>query len=320
MKTLHWGAWLAAVAISLLTVRHSVAATAPEAPPVCADPGSSLLWEVRGGALDANGMTLHLFGSIHVGKREFYPLHPAIESRFRGADHLVFEIDPQAAADPQVALRMQMRGMLPAGQTLPDVVSPEAYANLQATLTELNIPMAGFINLKPWLLTLLLANFQANALGYNAQYGLEAYFIGQKAPDSTILELESIDQQVDMLDSLDPELLLGYSLDEFDTSAADMENMIDAWQCGDKAALSTTLFDALQAPDAGADQAALDVLYDRLYTQRNLHMAEGIENFIATGTGAWFVVVGSAHLLGAGSIVDLLQQRGYQVNEVRLDP
>lgn len=328
--------WFAALLLSVA----ATSTAAQSAGQTCADPTSSMLWEVTGGELDGKDMMLHLFGSIHVGKRDFYPLHPLIEERFRSAANLVFEVDPQGAADPQVALRMQMRGMLPSGQTLPDVISPQAYSNLQTTLDGLNIPIANFMNLKPWMLTLLLANFQANALGYNAQYGLESYFIAEKAPQSRMLELESIEQQVEMLDSLDPELLLGYSLSEFDTSSAEMEQMIDAWRCGDKAALSTSLFDSLTGPAApqraedeaaadstasaqdesarAADQAALDVLYDKLYTQRNLHMADGVESFIDTGAGSWFVVVGSAHLLGDGSVVDLLQQRGYDVTPVTL--
>ena len=289
---------------------------------VCADPGSSMLWEVGGPGLDNARVTMHLFGSIHLGKPEFYPLHPTIETIFRNADTLVFEIDPLAAADPQVALRMQLRGMLPAGQTLDDVVSPEALANLEQVLAGFGIPLANFMTMKPWLLTLMLANVQASALGYSAQHGLESYFIAQKAPDTEIEELESLDQQVDMLDHLDPEQLLGYSLQDFDDSAAEMEELIAAWRCADKTALADQLFSEMltdQAADANA-RADMEDLYRKLYTDRNKVMADGIERFIETGSGKWFVVVGSAHLLGAGSVIDLLEQRGYTVSPVRLEP
>ncbi|MGV3591220.1 MAG: TraB/GumN family protein [Gammaproteobacteria bacterium] len=290
---------------------------------VCADPGSSMLWEVSGPGLGDASVTMHLFGSIPLGKPEFYPLHPTIEGIFREADTLVFEIDPQEAADPQVALRMQLRGMLPAGQTLDDVVSPEALANLEQVLAGFGIPLANFMTMKPWLLTLMLANVQASALGYSAQHGLESYFIAQKAPDTEIEELESLDQQVDMLDRLDPELLLGYSLQDFDDSAAEMEELIAAWRCADKAALADQLFSEMlktgQAPDASA-RADMDDLYRKLYTDRNKVMADGIERFIETGSGKWFVVVGSAHLLGSGSVIELLEQRGYTVSPVRLEP
>lgn len=304
-------------ALLLLALGGEAAAQAP----VCADPGSSMLWEVSGPGLGADGATLHLFGSIHLGKPEFYPLHPTIERIFRAADTLVFEIDPQAAADPQVALRMQLRGMLPAGQTLDDVVSPEALANLEQVLSGFGIPLGNFMTMKPWLLTLMLANVQASSLGYSAQHGLESYFIAQKAPATQVEELESIDQQVNMLDALDPELLLGYSLQDFDDSAGEMEDLIAAWRCADKKALSAQLFSELLAIEqtaAPAERAGLDDLYRRLYTDRNKVMADGIQRFIGTGKGKWFVVVGSAHLLGEGSVIQLLEERGYQVTPVRL--
>jgi hypothetical protein len=311
-----WFSWLSALALV-----SAQAAAQPAAGAVCADPGSSMLWQVQGAGLDSKGITLHLFGSIHIGKPGFYPLHPRIEAIFRNADNLVFEIDPQAAADPQVALRMQLRGMLPAGQTLPDVVSPQALANLQGVLDQLGIPLANFMTMKPWLLTLLLANVQASALGYSAEHGLESYFIAQKSPRGRVLELESIEQQVDILDSLDPEAFLGYSIKDFSGAAEEMQTLITAWQCADKEALSATLLDGLAAAEEpGPDeQNAMDAIYRTLFTDRNLRMADGIENFIRTGSGSWFVVVGSAHLLGEGSVVDLLQQRGYQVNPIWLD-
>lgn len=308
--------WLGALVLAAITGQVTAQTNA-----VCADPGSSMLWQVTGAGLDGRDMTLHLFGSIHLGKPDFYPLHPTIESTFRTADTLVFEIDPLAAADPQVALRMQLRGMLPAGQTLEDVVTPEALANLKGVLAGFGIPLGNFMSLKPWMLTLMLANVQASSLGYSAEQGLENYFIGQKAPEAGIKELESIEQQVDMLDSLDPDLLLSQSLKDFDDSAAQMEQLISAWRCADKPALADQLFSEFEDMEQVADpaeRAALDTLYRKLYTERNLTMAEGISQFVADGSGSWFVVVGSAHLLGEGSVVELLQQRGFTVTPVRL--
>jgi uncharacterized protein YbaP (TraB family) len=314
-KTLRW---LGAALRGLLLATVTGEAVAQQA---CADPGSSLLWEVTGPG--AGGATMHLFGSIHLGKADFYPLHPTIEATFRAADTLVFEIDPLSAADPQVALRMQLRGMLPAGQTLDEVVSPEALANLREVLDGFGIPLGNFMTMKPWLLTLMLANVQASSLGYSAQHGLESYFLAQKAPTTAIAELESIEQQVDMLDGLDPELLLGYSLQDFDDGAGEMEALISAWRCADKPALSEQLFSEMLANDAAdsaAERAGFEDLFKRLYTDRNKVMADGIDRFIKTGSGKWFVVVGSAHLLGEDSVVALLEERGYTVTPVRLSP
>jgi uncharacterized protein YbaP (TraB family) len=76
------------------------------------------------------------------------------------------------------------------------------------------------------------------------------------------------------------------------------------------------------ARDAGGDlsafdKAAVDQLMHRLFDERNAVMASRIGQYLKTGSGDYFVVVGAGHLLGKGSVVDLLQQQGYQVSPVR---
>lgn len=298
---------------------HS-AHSAQAASPVCANPAASMLWEVTGAALDSQGVTIRLFGSLHVGKPEFYPLHELIEDAFRSADHLVFEIDPRGAADPQAAMMMQARGMLPAGQTLQSVVSPAAYASLKNVLEGMGLPVAGVNNLKPWLIALMLTNLQVSSLGYSALDGLEMYFTTRKSPHSDILELESMEQQLAMLDSLNPEMFLGYSLEDLQNSATELDSMVQAWRCAEQDELAAFLFKDFTGAETQSvsEQAMLDELHQRLFSERNAVMANGIEQFIRSGKGDYFVVVGSGHLLGPDSVVELLRAKGYTVNPVRL--
>lgn len=306
----------------LLALLLPLPAVAQFAGGVCADPTQSMLWELRSAALTERGVQIHLLGSIHVGKPEFYPLHPEVEARFRAADKLVFEVDPQAVASPQVAIQMQLRGMLPQGRTLQDELSAETLGNLEQVLQDIGIPMADFMQFKPWMVALLLTNLQAGALGYDPGYGLESYLMGQRAADTRVLELESLEQQLGMLDALHPETFLGYSLQEYASGSALMENMVAAWRCADKAALESIVHEGEARLDEAAPEQRehLALIYDSLFTRRNLTMADGVEAFARTGSGSYFVVVGAGHLLGAGSVLDLLQERGFEVVPVRLSP
>ncbi|MGA0806015.1 MAG: TraB/GumN family protein [Pseudohongiellaceae bacterium] len=289
---------------------------------ICSDPSQSMLWELQSAALDQRNVQIHLLGSIHVGKAGFYPLHPEVEQRFRAADHLVFEVDPQAVASPQVAKQMQLRGMLPQGQTLQDVLSPETLGSLEQVLRGIGIPLANFMQFKPWMVALLLTNLQAEALGYDSHFGLESYLAGQRPSDADILELESLEQQLGMLETLHPDTFLGYSLHEYAGGSALMESMVAAWLCGDKQTLEDIVHqgEAQLEAAAPAQRAHLEQIHDSLFTRRNLSMADGIEAFAEAGQGSYFVVVGAGHLLGAGSVVELLQQRGYEVAPVLLAP
>jgi len=308
--------------VLLLTWLLPLPASAQFASGVCADPSQSMLWELRGGGLAEQGVQIHLLGSIHVGKPEFYPLHAEVEQRFRAADQLVFEVDPQAVASPQVAMQMQLRGMLPGGQTLQDVLSTETLGTLEQVLQGIGIPMDNFMQFKPWMVALLLTNLQAGALGYDPRFGLESYLMGQRQADTPILELESLEQQLGMLEALHPETFLGYSLQEYASGSALMENMVAAWRCGDKETLEGIVHegDAQLDAVAPAQRAHLEQIYDSLFTRRNLTMADGIEAFAEDGSGSYFVVVGAGHLLGEGSVVELLQQRGFEVEPVLLAP
>jgi uncharacterized protein YbaP (TraB family) len=308
------------ICVMLISGIFANSAIAQATAPVCADPAASMLWEVKGTALDSRDVSIQLFGSLHVGKPEFYPLHELIEDAFRSADHLVFEVDPTSATNPQTAMTMQMRGMLPAGQTLQSVVSPEAYASLQQVLEGMGLPVAGVNNLKPWLIALMLTNLQVSSLGYSALDGLEMYFTTRKSPQSDILELESMEQQLAMLDSLDPEMFLGYSLEDLQNGAAQLDSMVRAWRCADHDELSAFLFEDFTDPEnqSASEKAMLDELQQRLFTERNVVMANGVEQFIRSGNGTYFVVVGSGHLLGPDSVVGLLRAKGYEVNPVRL--
>lgn len=279
----------------------------------CEDPSSSMLWKVEG-----TGRDVFLFGSIHVGKPEFYPLHDTIETAFREADHLVFEVDPQTAADPVILLEIQTRGMLPTDVTLTDVVSPAIVENLRRVMRGMGLPADNFMTLQPWFLTLMLTGLQMNSRGYVPQYGIESYLLSQKPNNTDVLELETIMEQIAYLEELNAETFLDYTLQSFEDGGQEVEELISAWLCSDKDSLEEILFgDFSEDPTAMADMA---MLREKLFFERNIRMAAGVEDYLENGSGDYFIVVGAGHLLGERSVIDVLQNAGYQIRPVILSP
>lgn len=276
--------------------------------PACEDPGASMLWKVEAG--DRN---VYLFGSIHMGKADFYPLKPAVEAAFDASEHLVFEVDPASMADPSLLVEIQSRGMLPAGQTLADVLSPPVLQDLREAMTRAGLPVDTLMRMKPWLLTMTLTALQMTRGGYSPQFGLESYFMGRKPPGMDVLELESVREQIGYLEALNAESFLAYTLAGLDAPPEELERMMDAWRCADHEGLKTVLFEDFET-DADPALAGLKV---KLIDERNRRMAQGVRDFIQTGEGDYFVVVGAAHLLGEGSVVDLLRRAGVEVQPVR---
>lgn len=285
----------------------------------CADPASTMLWQVQGDAAAQRGVSLHLLGSIHVGKADFYPLPAVVEQSFQQADTLVFEVDPNAMATPAAMTMIQQRGLLPADRTLEQELDVATMASLRNTLQQLGLPEMLVLRMQPWMVTLTLSALQVQMLGYDASLGVENYLLQRKPAAAMIAELESLDSQLSLMESLDPDVLLNYSLDDFANTTQQMEQMVSAWRCGDHTALAEILFSTRDAGAglSAADQTALDELMQRMFNQRNIAMAAQIDQYLQAGKGDYFVVVGAGHLLGEGSVVDLLQQQGYDVNPVR---
>lgn len=296
----------------LLTVPVARAQLQPAAELSCARPGETLLWRVEGIERD-----VHLFGSIHLGKADFYPLQPSVEQAFRAADYLVFEADIEAAtADMQFMMDFQRRGMLPEGQRLQDVVSAETVALLEQVMADLGVPAAMFQGMQPWFLNVVLASMQMSMYGYMPQHGVELYLLSQKAADTRLLELESVEAQLGFLESLNSETYLRYTLESFDAgSATEVEALIRAWRCADKETLEHLVFADFSGDQMDAREA--ERLRNILFHERNRDMADRIRDYIDSGDGDYFVVVGAGHLLGPGSIIDLLQGMGYRLSPVR---
>lgn len=277
----------------------------------CKDPSNSLLWKVQG-----KNSEVFLFGSLHLGLPEFYPLAKEIDSAFRSADYLVFEVDPNGMNDPALMQTMLQQGMLAPDEQLSDILSPAVFKNLEGTMQSMGLPAQQFMRFRPWFITITLSTLQLVNLGYQPNYGIELYLLNQKSANTEILELETMAEQLSFLVALDTEAYLEYTLNTMEQGKAMMEAMANAWACADKPLLTELLVDSFDME--GVDNAELTQLKDTFLYKRNEKMADKIEDYIQNGSGKYFVVVGAAHYLGDKSIVDLLRKKNYKVEAVKL--
>jgi len=310
-----------------LPLREPLAATATGS---CRDPAATMLWRVDPPWPADRHLSLQVLGSIHVGKAELYPLATPVEQAIAAAETLVFEVDPTVLAAPAAAERIRQRGLLPTGQALGDLLAPGTEQQLQAALDLLGLPLSAITHLQPWLVTMLLTNLQVQQLGYSSAHGVESYLLQRKNATAAIGELEGLEQQLALLQSVDQDALLHYSLEGFDQAASQLEALLAAWRCGDHALLQELLFEGV-APGvadgrtaAGASDprstpvaAQREALLSRLFAERNRHMADGIARLLEAGDGDYLVTVGAGHLLGEQNVLQLLRERGFDVTAVR---
>ncbi len=305
MKKLHW----LLVILSLFASSLVLAQSGNNAN--CQDPSSSLLWKIQG-----KNSEVYLFGSLHLGLPEFYPLAKEIDQAFRSADYLVFEVDPTGMNDPALVQTMLQQGMLGPNEQLSDRLSPAVIEELETTMQAMGLPAQQFMRFRPWFITITLSTLQMVNLGYQPNYGVELYLLNQKSADTKILELETMAEQLSFLVALDTEAYLEYTLKNMEQGKSMMQAMANAWACADKPLLTELLVDSMDME--GVDSTELDQLKATFLYDRNVKMANKIQDFVQNGSGTYFVVVGAAHYLGDKSVVDVLQKKGISVQSVKL--
>ena len=265
------------------------------------------LWQVDG----KREATVYLAGSVHALKATLYPLPPPFEAAFQRSDTLVVEVDTVSAKLEDLQRSMLEYTLLPAGTTLDQVIAPQTLKLLNRYLTDQSIPPESLAMLKPVMIAAQLSVMRLMALGYLPDHGLEHHFISRRG-DRAILELETIDQQLEVLTSptmaLQEQLLLD-TLTQMPDMQATVAALMVAWLAGDDIELRR-LFDE-QSGQSDAYRAFLE----QLLGKRNHAMTNRIEGLL-DGQQTYFVLVGAAHLTGTDGIVALLEARGYRARRI----
>lgn len=296
----------AGLALALAALRLGPAAPAqPAAAPVR---HPLFLWKTTGGP-----GTVFLLGSIHAATADFYPLPPPIEQDFAKSSMLVEEID-LSRQDPATLRRLMLeKGLYPAGDSLDNHISAETRRALRKYLKQTGQPVADFARMKPWLATLMVGMSAVEADGISSRYGIDVHFAQEaEAAHKERGALESARFQLDLLSNLPAplqEAMLLSSLTEAQKGAREAETLLAAWRAGDGKAIEDLIIRDLRA------HPRLKPVYDELLPARNRRMAAQIETYLATPK-TYFVVVGTAHLIGENGIVALLRARGCKVERI----
>ncbi|MBC7982237.1 MAG: TraB/GumN family protein [Candidatus Obscuribacterales bacterium] len=263
------------------------------------------VWEVRG-----KHNTIYLFGSVHMLPAT-EPLPAAVDRAYANAEKLVMEIDmddldPLAAQASTLAL-----GLLPAGQTLQQVIGPRNAELLAARAKSIGIDAAMLASFRPWLAAMTFTQFMLMQRGWSAQDGVELRLVGRATADGKeIAGLETLEQQLNLFASL-PQAkqieYLMYTLAEADNADREIGAMLSAWRAGDVNALKNILDESFkQFPE----------LYRTLTVDRNLRWMTQLEKLFDEEDD-YLIVVGALHLVGKEGLIDLLQRRGYSLKQLQ---
>jgi uncharacterized protein len=262
------------------------------------------LWSV-----DLDDSRLFLLGSIHFMRPDAYPLPPAMDAAYAESRVIVFETDISGMQDPRIQARMLELGTYPQGQSLFSDLSPDTGRQLKQKLGESGLPADVVAGLRPWLVALTLSSLEFMRLGFDPNLGVDMHFHRQASQDGKkITALETVEHQLQILAGMngrDQERFLAQTLQELDQAPRLASDMSALWRTGQTAELHRLLFQSIDRHPE---------IRDRMLNQRNQAWVQKIEDLIRRRETA-LVIVGTMHLIGPGSLIDLLRERGYRVEQ-----
>jgi uncharacterized protein YbaP (TraB family) len=275
-----------------------------------AGPNRGILYRVTDGA-----GTLYLFGTIHLGKPEFYPLNRLVTDAVRSSNVLAVEADvtDTAAITKQIA----DAATYPGADTLDRHISPALMQRLERLLEKYGFPLAPAKKMKPWMLAMALDYIGGSDAGYSPLYGADVYLLslarGMKKP---VAEVESMAFQINLFEGLTPaeqEDFLASTVDAVESGElrAQLVELVDAWAKADGAAIAKTMEEG-----EAAYSPAEKWITTKLITDRNVSMTRRVEEYLHSGK-QYFVAVGAGHLVGEGGIIARLKAKGYKVRDMQ---
>lgn len=257
-----------------------------------------------------NQQTLFLGGTIHILSPEDYPLPKGFDIAYQQSDVLVFETDVSQMQTPEIQHLLIDKTQYKNGLTLKKTLKAETYQQLDQFLVARGGNIRSLESFKPGMATMVLTLNEIASLG-QAGKGVDEHYNQLAVKDNKpLLFLESIEQQIDFLANMgagQEDALVLYTLDELENLSSALSALKAAWRKGDnreliKVALAPWLAD-------------FPKLYQSLLVKRNTAWLPQLEAMLASPE-VEYVLVGALHLVGKDGVINMLESRGYQVEQL----
>ncbi|MBQ6702718.1 MAG: TraB/GumN family protein [Clostridia bacterium] len=268
---------------------------------------------------DNEGHVIWLFGSIHVGRENFYPLPSYVMDAFNSSDAAAFEFDLVAAEnDYSAQINMAMALMYKDGSTIKDHVSEEVYQAAVEILKENNMYSSVLDMYMPIMWSSSIDMFVTEKSGLDSNLGIDRHLLNlSKENGKEILEVESMEYQTDMMANFSgglQELLLEVSVGTYKNyveSVSELYALVEAWESGDEGKITAILYEEAEF-ESEEEKALYEEYNNALIVERNKNMTVYAENALKSGKEV-FICVGAAHIVGEGAIAENLRELGYTV-------
>ncbi len=256
---------------------------------------------------------IYLFGTFHLLPEGLDWISPAMRAAMAATNVTYFEADTTSErASRELQAAILEHGVNPPGVTLSSLLGDVRAARFATIAEGYGIPMESLETMRPWLASLQVTLTAYSQLGFAPGAGAETVIQElAKSQNDRLAYLENGADQIAAFASVEEQ-------DEFASFDDGISQLIDpspqilrlleAWQTGD--------VDAIEAEITLAVRDASPATYQILFIDRNNDWTRTL-TALMEGEGDYFVAVGAGHLVGEGSVVDMLRSGGYSVTRIQ---
>ena len=269
------------------------------------------LWQVN-----INGSEFSLAGSVHVGKKDLYPMPVAYLNAYRQADYVLFELQEDFATLEEMIFKYAAKDSLEEDQYLDNYLSQDSKEILSVMFKGKGDLLARYYRYEGWLLNMAISGWRSKLVGFDPELAVDRYFHDLATQDhKTILGLDHIETQLKLF--------------EFEATREQQVEIIEtSLKRAKKQALSEQpIFESYYSQDTDAFREAflgnmdlenpqIRAMYDRVFVSRNKAWVRELIELSRNMPGNYFMLIGSGHYFGPGNVLQLLEDEGFQVRQL----
>lgn len=271
-----------------------------------------------------NGNKMYLFGSIHIGVEEMYPLPQEVLDAFNSSDVLAVETDIiELEKDYMLAVEMLDVLTYKDGTTLKDHISKEDLESFKSIAEKYGVLVDENSMYKPVFYSMVIQELMIEDTKYSTDYGVDRHLLTQaKEKGMKIIEVEDAIDTYKILGDLSEktqrylvyDTIMALSENESETFE-ELEILYKSWVNG---TIEEYLAEYEQMEDyvkkAGYEENYYEY-YKALGETRDNQMVKKAIEYLDS-KDKYFFVVGAMHIESETGIIKQLKEKGYKVEMV----
>jgi uncharacterized protein YbaP (TraB family) len=254
--------------------------------------------------------TAYIVGSVHLLKKDNYPLNQIFDKVFNCSQNLILELNPDSISEPNIQDIIFKNASYSDGKTLKEIFSEDSYNQIKSRTIKLGMEIESLDQFKPWYVAITLASFTFQKMGFEPKYGIDQYFYKKaKANQKEIIGLETVTFQTELLAKMSEEnqkLMLLQTLTDLEVIENELDNIIKTWQDGNIKALEKILLQSFKE---------YPQIYKTMISERNKIWLPTILNNIEQNKNI-LIVVGTGHLVGPNGLIKMFEEKGYTIEQL----